>query len=193
MIGNLSFEEHVRHFNDMYNHLKSKYQHLDVETIVETIRSKVMIVQEWENITHNLNIKDIHDTAMVKDFEKWTKQFYSHSNIEDDNDVDNDDDDNVDDDDDDESYDDEYAAGNLIGLENYLRNGGEGLSPQDEGEYSKAVGYNEEDDDDEDDEEEEDEEEDEGGDLNNYASAFTLLNRMNFSQRSSPPEIPDDY
>ena len=102
MIGNLSFEEHVRHFNDMYNYLKSKYQHLDVETIVETIRSKVMIVQEWENITHNLNIKDIHNTAMVKDFKKWTKQFYSHSNIEDDDDVDDDDDDDVDDGDDDD-------------------------------------------------------------------------------------------
>ena len=72
-----------------------------------------MIVQEWENITHNLNIKDIHDTAMVKDFEKWTKQFHSscelsslHSNIEDDDDVDDDvDDDDVDDDVDDDDDD----------------------------------------------------------------------------------------
>ena len=87
MIGNLSYEEHVRHFNDMYNYLKSKYKHLDVETIVETIRSKVMIVQEWENITYNLNIKDVHDTAMIKDFEKWTKRFYLYSNIENDDDL----------------------------------------------------------------------------------------------------------
>ena len=82
MIGNLSFEEHVRHFTEMYNHLKSVNQHLDVETIVETIRSKVMIVQEWENITYNLNIKDVHNTAMVKDFKKWTKRFYLYGNIE---------------------------------------------------------------------------------------------------------------
>ena len=75
MIGNLSFEEHVRHFTEMYNHLKSNNQHLDVETIVETIRSKVMIVQEWENITYNLNIKDVHNTAMVKDFKKWANGF----------------------------------------------------------------------------------------------------------------------
>ena len=57
MIGNLSFEEHVRHFTEMYNHLKSVNQHLDDETIINTIYSKVMIVQEWENVAYNLNIE----------------------------------------------------------------------------------------------------------------------------------------
>ena len=74
MIGNLSFEEHIRHFTEMYNYLKSKYRHLDDVTAVETIRSKVMIIQEWENITYNLNIKNIHDTRMTKNFEIWVNR-----------------------------------------------------------------------------------------------------------------------
>ena len=125
MIGNLSFEEHVRHFTEMYNYLKSVNQHLDVETIVETIRSKVMIVQEWENITYNLNIKDVHNTAMVKDFKKWSNRFYLH--------------DNENEYEDDESSDelrsqdeDEEDDGDLLGLENYLRNGGEGGGDDDD-------------------------------------------------------------
>ena len=152
MIGNLSYEEHVRHFNDMYNHLKSKYQHLDVETIVETIRSKVMIVQEWENITYNLNIKDVHDTAMIKDFEKWTKRFYLYNNIDESGDLTQDDsqDDNLQDEEDDINDDDDD---DLAGLKYYLRYGGEG----DEGDDND----DEDDDDEEEDEDKEEEDEDE--------------------------------
>ena len=83
MIGNLSFEEHVRYFTRMYNHLKSIDQYLDDVTIINTIKSKVMIEQEWENITHNLNIKNIHDTTMVKDFEIWSSKFEAQSEEDD--------------------------------------------------------------------------------------------------------------
>ena len=149
MIGNLSFEEHVRHFNDMYNYLKSKYQHLDDVTAVETIRSKVMIIQEWENITYNLNIKNIHDTRMTKDFEIWVDRL-------------------IDEDLQDEDLQDEEYQGLL----NYLRNDEEDDEDDDEEEDEEEDDEEEENDDDdeeegendEDDEEENDEDENEEND-----------------------------
>ena len=75
MIGNLSFEEHVKYFNGMYDHLKSIDRNLDDATIINTIKSKVMIEQELENTMHNLNIKNIHNTPMVKDFKIWSSKY----------------------------------------------------------------------------------------------------------------------
>ena len=75
MIGNLSFEEHVKYFNGMYDHLKSINRNLDDATIINTIKSKVMIEQKVENTMHNLNIKNIHDTPMAKDFKIWSSKY----------------------------------------------------------------------------------------------------------------------
>ena len=72
MIGNLSFEEHDRYFTKMYNCLKHAGQNWDLFTILEAIECKVILDQKRENIKHNLNIKDVCDTPMVKDFETWS-------------------------------------------------------------------------------------------------------------------------
>ena len=84
MIGNFSFEEHVKYFNGMYNHLKSIDRSLDDATIINVIKSKVMIEQELENIMHNLNIKNISDTPMVKDFKIWSAKYEVQSNEDED-------------------------------------------------------------------------------------------------------------
>ena len=83
MIGNFSFEEHDRYFTRMYNHLKFIDRTLDDATIINVIKSKVMIEQELENIKYNLNIKNIFDTPMVKDFKIWSSKYDLYS--EDDN------------------------------------------------------------------------------------------------------------
>ena len=75
MIGNFSFEEHDRYFTRMYNHLKFIDRSLDDATIINVIKSKVMIEQELENIKYNLNIKNISDTPMVKDFKIWSAKY----------------------------------------------------------------------------------------------------------------------
>ena len=75
MIGNLSFEEHDRYFTKMYNHLKRINQNLDITTIINVIKYKVILEQEQENIMHNLNIKNVYDTPMVKDFEIWSAKY----------------------------------------------------------------------------------------------------------------------
>ena len=75
MIGNFSFEEHDRYFTKMYNHLKCINQNLDITTIINIIKYKVILEQEQENIMHNLNIKNIYDTPMVKDFEIWSAKY----------------------------------------------------------------------------------------------------------------------
>ena len=84
MIGNLSFEEHDRYFTKMYNHLKRINQNLDITTIINIIKYKVILEQEQENIMHNLNIKNIYDTPMVKDFEIWFAKYNWDENEEDD-------------------------------------------------------------------------------------------------------------
>ena len=75
MIGNLSFEEHDRYFTRMYNHLRFIDRTLDITTIINIIKCKVILEQEQENIMHNLNIKNIHDTPMVKDFKIWSAKY----------------------------------------------------------------------------------------------------------------------
>ena len=190
MIGNLSFEEHVRHFTEMYNHLKSVNQHLDDETIINTIYSKVMIVQEWENVAYNLNIENVYDTAMVKDFEKWLNQFHLHNNG---NNSNNSGDDESSDSQDDSQDEDEEDDGDLLGLENYLRNGGEGGNNGDDEEEDdeEEEDEEEEDDDDEEEEEEEDELEEEEDELEEDALVFSYGGFVR--RETSPPEIPDDY
>ena len=81
MIGNFSFEEHVKYFNGMYNHLRSIDRSLDDATIINVIKSKVMIEQERENM-HNLNIKNIFDTPMIKDFKIWSSKYNLNSEDE---------------------------------------------------------------------------------------------------------------
>ena len=71
MIGNFSFNEHLNYFSGMYDHLRSIDYNLDNTTIINIIKCKVILEQERENIMHNLNIKNIHDTPMVKDFKTW--------------------------------------------------------------------------------------------------------------------------
>ena len=83
MIGNFSFEEHDRYFTRMYNHLKFIYRTLDDVTIINIIKSKVILEQEQENIMHNLNIKNISDTPMVKDFKIWSTKYEVQSSEED--------------------------------------------------------------------------------------------------------------
>ena len=82
MIGNFSFEEHDRYFTRMYNHLKFIDRTLDDATIINVIKSKVMIEQELENIMYNLNIKNISDTPMVKDFKIWSTKYDLYSEDE---------------------------------------------------------------------------------------------------------------
>ena len=82
MIGNFSFEEHVKYFNGMYNHLKSIDETMDDTTIINVIKSKVMIEQEQENIKYNLNIKNISNTPMVKDFKIWSSKYDLNSGDE---------------------------------------------------------------------------------------------------------------
>ena len=75
MIGNLSFEEHDRYFTRMYNHLRHINRNLDINTMINIIKCRVILEQERENIMHNLNIKNIHDTPMVKDFKIWSSKY----------------------------------------------------------------------------------------------------------------------
>ena len=179
MTGNKSYEEHAKHFTEMFNHLKSANQHLDNATIMDTIKNKIMIVQEWENITYNLNIKNIHDTKTVKDFEIWVIKFYeenptrevsyfefnqpTYDLFEHDKD---------------EDEDDEDYYYNSQGLEDYLRNGGEGGNENDEDYYYNSQGL-----------------EDylrnggEGGNEDNVD--YTA--HTNNPRRLSPPEIPDGW
>ena len=82
MIGNFSFEEHDRYFTRMYNHLRFIDRTLDDTTIINVIKSKVMIEQELENIKYNLNIKNISDTPMVKDFKIWSAKYEVQSEDE---------------------------------------------------------------------------------------------------------------
>ena len=77
MIGNFSFEEHDRYFTRMYNHLRFIDRSLDITTIINIIKCKVILEQEQENIMHNLNIKNIFDTPMIKDFKIWSSQIRS--------------------------------------------------------------------------------------------------------------------
>ena len=172
MIGNLSFEEHVRHFTEMYNHLKSVNQHLDDETIINTIYSKVMIVQEWENVVYNLNIENVYDTAMVKDFEKWLNQFYLHNNNGNNNNNSGDELRSQDDDDDSSDLQDELED--------------EELEDDDKDEEL-------EDDDDEDEELEDDELEEEELDDDSQYDALDLPRGEFVRCETFPPEIPDDY
>ena len=79
MIGNFSFEEHDRYFTRMYNHLKFIDRTLDDAIIINVIKSKVMIEQELENIMYNLNIKNISDTPIVKDFKIWSTKYDLYS------------------------------------------------------------------------------------------------------------------
>ena len=193
MIGNLSFEEHVRHFTEMYNHLKSVNQHLDDETIINTIYSKVMIVQEWENVAYNLNIENVYDTAMVKDFEKWLNQFHLHNNGNNNN--------NSGDDDESSDSQNEEDDGDLLGLEYYLRNGGEGGNNEeddDEEEEDDEEDENEDEEDDgedenEDSEEEEDELEEDLDELRSQDDALVFSYGGFVRRETFPPEIPDDY
>ena len=71
MIGTLSVEEHNRYFTKMYNHLKHINQNLSTIAILNIIKYKVIFEQEQENIIHNLNIENIYDLPMVKDFNVW--------------------------------------------------------------------------------------------------------------------------
>ena len=75
MIGNFSFEEHDRYFTRMYNHLKSIDRNLDITTIINIIKCKVILEQERENAMHNLNIKNISNTPMIKDFKIWSSKY----------------------------------------------------------------------------------------------------------------------
>ena len=78
MIGNKSYEEHVKYFTNMFDCLKTVDQGWNFSTILKAIECKVILDQKRENLTHNLNIKNVHDTAMVKDFKKWSDQFRLH-------------------------------------------------------------------------------------------------------------------
>ena len=75
MIGNFSFEEHDRYFTRMYNHLRFIDRSLDITTIINIIKCKVILEQEQENIMHNLNIKNISNTPMIKDFKIWFSKY----------------------------------------------------------------------------------------------------------------------
>ena len=79
MIGNFSFEEHDRYFTRMYNHLRFIDRTLDIATIINIIKCKVILEQERENIMHNLNIKNISNTPMIKDFKIWSSKYDLHS------------------------------------------------------------------------------------------------------------------
>ena len=79
MIGNFSFEEHDRYFTRMYNHLTFIDRSLDITTIINIIKCKVILEQEQENIMHNLNIKNISDTPMIKDFKIWSAKYEEES------------------------------------------------------------------------------------------------------------------
>ena len=82
MIGNFSFEEHDRYFTRMYNHLRFIDRSLDITTIINIIKCKVILEQEQENIMHNLNIKNIFDTPMIKDFKIWSAKYEVQSEEE---------------------------------------------------------------------------------------------------------------
>ena len=82
MIGNFSFEEHDRYFTRMYNHLRFIDRTLDITTIINIIKCKVILEQEQENIKYNLNIKNISDTPMVKDFKIWSSKYDLNSGDE---------------------------------------------------------------------------------------------------------------
>ena len=82
MIGNFSFEEHDRYFTRMYNHLRFIDRSLDITTIINIIKCKVILEQEQENIMHNLNIKNISNTPMIKDFKIWSSKYDLHSEDE---------------------------------------------------------------------------------------------------------------
>ena len=82
MIGNFSFEEHDRYFTRMYNHLRFIDRTLDITTIINIIKCKVILEQEQENIMHNLNIKNIFDTPMIKDFKIWSAKYEAQSEDE---------------------------------------------------------------------------------------------------------------
>ena len=71
MIENFGFKEHIKRFTEMFNHLRNTNENLDVTTAVETVKSKVMIEQLWEAVTHNLNVEDVNNAPMLKDFEIW--------------------------------------------------------------------------------------------------------------------------
>ena len=88
MIGNFSFEEHDRYFTRMYNHLRFIDRTLDITTIINIIKCKVILEQELENTMHNLNIKNIHDTPMVKDFKIWSAKYEVQSEEEEDSEED---------------------------------------------------------------------------------------------------------
>ena len=82
MIGNFSFEEHDRYFTRMYNHLRFIDRSLDITTIINIIKCKVILEQEQENIMHNLNIKNIFGTPMIKDFKIWSAKYEVQSEEE---------------------------------------------------------------------------------------------------------------
>ena len=94
MIGNFSFEEHDRYFTRMYNHLKFIDRTLDDATIINVIKSKVMIEQELENIMYNLNIKNISNTPKVKDFKIWSAKYDSYDSEDENNDSNSEDENN---------------------------------------------------------------------------------------------------
>ena len=70
-------------FTRMYDHLRHIDRNLDITTIINIIKCKVILEQERENIMHNLNIKNIHDTPMVKDFKIWSSKYEVQSEDED--------------------------------------------------------------------------------------------------------------
>ena len=107
MIGNFSFEEHDRYFTRMYSHLRSIDRFLDIATIINIIKCKVILEQEQENIMHNLNIKNISNTPMVKDFKIWSSKYDLNSEAQSE---------------DEESEDESEAQSDYSGVEEFRRN-----------------------------------------------------------------------
>ena len=66
MIGNKSYEEHVKYFTNMFDCFKNADQGHNLLTILEAIECKVIFDQKRKNII------DVCDTPMFKDFETWS-------------------------------------------------------------------------------------------------------------------------
>ena len=178
MIGNLSFEEHDRYFTKMYNCLKYTNRNWDLFTILKAIKCKVILDQERENIKHNLNIKNVCDTPMVKDFEIWSDWVRSQNEDSQDEDEDSQNEDSQD----------ENLRGENSGAFYLLKN-----------EEENEINSEDSQDEDEDSQDEDEDSQDEDEDDDNY-SAFEEFCRSSEASsngvlryRPIPPEIPEDY
>ena len=65
MIGNESYEECVKYFTEMFEHLENAGQNWDLSTMLNAIKHKIILDQKRKNI------KNVYNTPMVTNFEIW--------------------------------------------------------------------------------------------------------------------------